>query len=45
MLFGREYAVVASFCLRLALLILPVLHFVMWCTRFLRDFGKIANPK
>ena len=45
MLFGRDYAVVASLFLRMALLILPLLHTAMWCTRFLRDFGKISNPK
>ena len=45
MLLGRDYAVAASLCLRIALLILPALHSTMWCTRFLRDFGKVSNSK
>ena len=45
MLLGRDYAMAASFCLRIALLILPVLHSTMWCTRFLRDFAKVSNSK
>jgi hypothetical protein len=45
MLFGRDYVVAASLCLRIALLILPALHAGMWCLRFLRDFSKLSNPK
>lgn len=45
MLLGRDYAMAASVCLRISLLILPVLHSTMWCTRFLRDFAKLSSSK
>jgi len=45
MLFGRDYATPVSLCLRLALLVLPVLHATMWSTRFVRDISKLSNPK
>ena len=45
MLFGRDYATPVSLCLRLALLVLPVLHAAMWSTRFVRDISKLSNPK
>ena len=44
MLFG-DYASSAALCVRLALLVLPLLHATMWTTRFLRYAPQVSHRK